>query len=418
MLIWIAFAVLTAAVLAAVLRPLLGAPAPRGDGLALAEPAADVAVYRDQLAEVQADQARGLLTPDEAENARREIARRLLAAANRATLTAAPDLRLNPTQAAAREAKRAKMAAARGRASAMRQPLATGLALGLPVATLGLYLVLGSPALPGRPFVAVAAAPLANAGVADLIAKVEARLATNPNDVAGWDVIAPVYLRLGRFADAANAYATAMRLQSETTQRLAGFAEASIMAGNGIVSEPARAAYETIRMREPARIEPRFWLALADEQDGKLDKALGAYRALVADNAAASWRPVVDERIAIVEKRLQPSPLPSPLRGGAGAGGTPDRARGPTAADIAAANTMTPADRATMISGMVDGLAQRLAKQPRDLAGWQQLVRAYTVLGDKPKAATALATARATFAGEPASLDQLGALARELGIGS
>ena len=76
MLDWLAFAVLTAIVLAAVLRPLVR-PTPTSGP----RDAADVAVYRDQMAEIATDTARGLLTPVEAENARREVARRLLTAA-------------------------------------------------------------------------------------------------------------------------------------------------------------------------------------------------------------------------------------------------------------------------------------------------------------------------------------------------
>ncbi len=89
----------------------------------------------------------------------------------------------------------------------------------------------------------------------------EARLREDPDQGKGWEVIAPVYLKLGRFRDAANAYANAARLNGETVALLAGRAEAAMLASDGIVTEEARTAYEKILKLEPRRVEPRFWLA-------------------------------------------------------------------------------------------------------------------------------------------------------------
>ena len=99
-------------------------------------------------------------------------------------------------------------------------------------------------------------------------------------------MIAPVYLKLGRYADAAAAYANAVRLQGESVNLLAGLAEASIMAKDGIVTEEARAAYEKILKLEPGRVEPRFWLAMGKEQDGRLADALADYSALLKEAPA------------------------------------------------------------------------------------------------------------------------------------
>ena len=123
----------------------------------------------------------------------------------------------------------------------------------------------------------------------------------HPEDGEGWDVIAPVYYKLGRFRDAANAYAHAARLKGETVRRLAGLAESAVFAADGIVTEEARAAYEKILKLEPGRVEPRFWLALAKEQDGKLADALADYKALLAEAPPdAPWRAAVEGRIAEV----------------------------------------------------------------------------------------------------------------------
>src|SRR5690606_8684079 len=106
--------------------------------------------------------------------------------------------------------------------------------------------------------------------VGELIARVEERLRAHPEDGQGWDVIAPVYLRLQRYADAAHAFAEANRLQGESVRRLLGFAEATMLANNGIVTEPVRRATLRVLELDPDRIDVKVWLALAKEQDGDL----------------------------------------------------------------------------------------------------------------------------------------------------
>jgi cytochrome c-type biogenesis protein CcmH len=236
---------------------------------------------------------------------------------------------------------------------------------------------------------------------------VEARLREHPEDGDGWDVIAPVYFKLERFRDAANAYARAARLKGETVRRLAGLAEAAVLAADGIVTEEARLAYEKILKLEPGRHEPRFWLALAKEQDGKLESALSEYRALLADSPAqAPWRATVQSRIADVSGRLAGTHRPDA------------RAPGPSAEDVAAAEKLSPQDRAGVIAGMVDGLAARLKRDGSDLAGWQRLINAYAVLGRGQDARAALAEARKNFAADGDAQAALAELARSLGLDS
>ena len=138
-------------------------------------------------------------------------------------------------------------------------------------------------------------------------------------------------------------------------RRLAGFAEAAVLAADGVVGEEARLAFEKILKSEPGRPEPRFWLALAKEQDGKLADALADYKVLLAEAPAeAPWRGAVENRIAEVSERL------------GGAEKVLPAGRGPSATDVAAAEKLAPQDRARMIAQMVDGLAERLeARRPR-----------------------------------------------------
>ena len=380
MLLWLLFAMLTAVALAILLAPL--ARAPRAGERA---PVATFAVYRHQLEEIEAERELGRVNEAEALATRAEVARRLLASAD------------------AEESDR-KAGAALPRQGA---PIAAAVAVLVPLLTLALYLTHGSPGLPSYPMAGRSGLPLEQANVAELIAKVERQLREHPEDGQGWDVIAPIYFRLGRYREAADAYAKATRLQGETTRRLAGFAEATVLAADGIVGEEARVAFEKILQLEPARPEPRFWLALAKEQDGKLAEALADYRALLAQAPAeAPWREAVDGRVTELSRRLAaPGTMEPPPSG-------------PSAADVTAAEKLPAEERARMIGQMVDGLAERLKRDGSDLAGWLRLVNAYAVLNRKDDARAALAQARQHFPTDEKALSELAALAKSLGLGS
>ncbi len=378
MLFWLLCATMTAAALYAVTRPLI-LPDSGNDAQ---DVAADLSVYRDQLNEVDADRARGLLGDDEAAAARTEVSRRLLARADR-------DVPSSGRVADGRHAARVFL----------------GTAIVVPLVAMAFYLANGAPGLPGTSGSQSRSAPIADAGIAGLIAKVEERLQTHPEDGKGWDVIAPVYLRQGRFTDAAQAFRNAIRLLGESPSRIEGLGEASVLAANGVVTEDAKQAFERLLELEPGRPEARFWLALAKEQDGQLAQALADYQKLIADAPAdAEWRSAVDERIKLLIARLE------------GKGQQP--VPGPSAEDVAAASKLDPAARAQMIEQMVTGLAERLKTDGNDLAGWQRLLRAYAVLGQKDKGTEALAEARKVFSSDQAALSSLDTLARSLGFDS
>jgi cytochrome c-type biogenesis protein CcmH len=388
MLLWIAFALLTAAVLAWVLAP-LAQSAPVGDAPASAEAGAR-AVYRDQLAEIEAERAAGLIGAAEAEAARIEVSRRLLASA------------------AGAEAALAGAPAALARVRHQRIVLATAAAV--PLLTLGLYLAHGSPGMSAGALSARTDAEREGAKLALMVAKVEERLRAAPGDGKGWEVIAPVYLKLGRFADAATAYATAARLQGESVNLLAGLAEASIMAKDGIVTDEARTAYAKILKLEPGLPEPRFWLALGKEQDGRLADALADYSALLKEAPSeAPYRPALEKRIAEVTARLPSGAETKP---------TAKAPSGPSAADIEAAAKLSPGERAAMIAGMVEGLAERLKRNGQDLPGWKRLIQSYQALDRRDDARAALAEARRRFEGDAAALADLSRLAKQLDLGS
>lgn len=380
MVLWIAFAVLAAAVVWAVTRPLLasGSDAPKAAD-------SELAVYRDQLDEIESARAQGHIAGSDAEGARIEVARRLLQRAQETS-------RLDAT--------------ARGETSRARQA-ALCVAAALPVVGIAVYLALGSPALPGRPYAERLEVPLEQASAADLVAKVEAHLRQHPEDGRGWDVLGPVYLRTGDFQQAADAYERAIRLLGDEPKRLAGFARATIMVQNGVVSEPARQAYAKLRAQDPQAIEPQVWLAIAKEQDGDLAGAASEYRTLLAGGGSQEpWKGLLDERLRSVTQRL------------AGAEANPAAPNIEPADAMGPAAAMSPQDREKFIGQMVDGLAARLKKDGNDLDGWMRLVRSYAVLGRKQEATTALTDARRQFAGDEKSLAELHALAESLGLGS
>jgi cytochrome c-type biogenesis protein CcmH len=384
-LLWVIFAVLTALVLYALLRPLAGGRASEESRAAF-----NATVYRDQLGEIESDRERGLIGKSDAEAACIEIARRLLA-----------------TDA---EEKGSKSLPAHFPTRALR----IGLAVALPLAALGLYLVYGSPRLPDQPLTARLEDPASDKDLAVLVARVEARLREHPEEGEGWEVIAPVYMGARRYTDAAEAYRQAIRLLGESPKRLSGYGQALVLANDGVVSEDARRALERAIALDPNLIEPRLVLIIAKEQDGQYAAAADGWRALLATAPAdAPWRRLVEQRLADDEGRLAGKPVGGKQEGTSSAGPS-----GPGPDDVAAAQKMNPADRQAMIQTMVQRLADRLAQNGDDLAGWLKLVRAYTVLDRKDDAVKALKQAKTQFSGNAEALQQLDALAAELGLKS
>ncbi len=395
MLLWIALAVLTAAVLGSLLQPLA-----RGGESDLRPEDADLAVYKDQLAEIEADKARGLIGADEARSARAEVARRLI------KISESGAEAVNTISPAAGLLK-------------PRYVIAV-VAVLLPLVSAGVYLRLGAPNVPDMPLAARLDAPADQAPVLQMIAKVEQRLNQYPEDGKGWDVIAPIYMSLGRYPNAAEAFGNAMRILGETPQRLAGYAQAALLAGDGVVSDDVRRAALKLLELEPGRSDAQLWLALGDEQEGKLAGALASYRRILAGAPAEwPWRAATEERIRAMQARLAGVPLAEGAKTSDALAAEPTvRPNGPSAADVAAARDMSPDQQSVMINDMVGRLAKRLDRDGKDLAGWLQLMRAYKVLGRSEDAAKALANAKRNFADDAKALNEIDAAARNLGIAS
>jgi cytochrome c-type biogenesis protein CcmH len=359
-------AVLTAAASLAILVPLHRASGGRSGAVA-------AAIYRDQLEELDRDVARGVVAEGDAGAARAEIARRLIKAS--APVGADPP------------------------GSVVGRKVATFVgAAFVPIAAVAIYLLIGAPGMRDAPLSARQNAPLANQDVAMLIARVESSLSKNPDDGRGWSVIAPIYARLGRYADAQNAYQNAIRLLGPTADREAAIGEAITNGAGGVVTQEAKAAFQRALALDAKAISPRFFLAMALGQEGKTNEAIAAWQALLADAPAedAPWVTTARGELA----RLQ--------SGNATPGPTPDQ--------VTASENMTPEQRTTMIEGMVASLAQRLESQPDDPEGWARLIRSYVVLNRSGEARDALSRARAALAAKPDELAKLASLAQSLGL--
>ncbi|RUW50757.1 c-type cytochrome biogenesis protein CcmI [Mesorhizobium sp. M8A.F.Ca.ET.208.01.1.1] len=374
MLFWVIAAILTLGASLAVLLPLAGASkgaSSSGDH--------DLEVYRDQLAELDRDAARGLIRPAEAAEARAEIARRIL--------------RLGNADITGKTSGRA--------ASVTARLVATVAVLAVPLVSWGLYSQLGSPDLPSQPLSERLAKNPADSSVDELVARAEAHLAANPADGRGWDVLAPVYLRMQRFADAAAAYRNAIRLDGDSAVRQAGLGEAIAGAAGGIVSADAQDAFEAALKLDPANAKASFYLAMALAQEGRGKEAAAAWQVMLGKLPLDSpWRGAVEQALA---------KSGSEVASGAAA-------KGPDTGDVDAASSMSPQDREAMINTMVAGLDDKLRQNPRDPEGWMRLVRSYVVLGKTGQARDALGRAIAVFGADSDEAKKFTAFGASLGL--
>jgi cytochrome c-type biogenesis protein CcmH len=363
--LWFVFALMTVAAVFAVLWPLGRRAAPQTGGN-------EATVYRDQLAEIDRDLAGGLIGASEAEAARVEIARRLLAASDsQRDLPAPTDAR-------------------------SRRVAAIVALLGVPLAAIALYLPLGSPQLGDFPLVARARAPDATQPLGNLVAQVESHLEKNPSDARGWSVLAPVLARLGRFDDAVRAYRNVLAYGGDSSGRRADLGEALMTAAGGVVTSEAKAEFERAVALNADEIRASYFLGIAAEQDGRSEAAASIWKAMLAKAPAdAPWRPLVQAALARV--------------GGVAAPALSDDT-------MAAAKDMNQIDRGAMIRGMVERLATRLKQNGDDVEGWLRLVRAYMVMGERDKAVSALTDARQAVANDAERLKQLNDGLKNLGL--
>ena len=345
-MLWAAFAMMTSAVVLALVWPL----STRREGLGARD--SDIAFYRSLLVEADDDVRCGLVAAGDAVATRTEIGRWLLASIN-----SAPE--------------------GRPRASRRRRPsrgfAVVAAVVVLPLVALSSYLTVGAPNQPDMPIASRRTGGEFNLAAA--IPEVQARLAADPSDGRGFQVVAPIYLQMGRFQDAARAYRAALRLLGENAQERASLGQALTMAAHGVVTTEARAAFDQALVDDPKQPIARFFDAIAVERDGGKDRARKLSKALEANSLSGAPR--------MDAARQHPDGLSGATR--SDAEGTHS---GEATADIAA---LPPEQRGNAIRGMVGGLAERLSKDGHDIQGWLRLIKSYAVLGEHEKAEAAVA---------------------------
>lgn len=371
MLFWIFAAVLTAAVLLLIVPPLL-----RTAGSGPGREEFDREVYRDQLDELERDRSRGLINDAQAEAAKAEIARRMLATAEK---TAANGGAVSPRSA---------------------RILAVLLALVLPVGALAVYGSVGRPDLPAQPLASRNIEQERGGPPKSVLAamdKLKAQLAENPGDIQGWLILGQAYAKMGRNGDAADALRHAVALNRDDVEVQGLFAETLVSANDGMVPEEAVAAFDAVLAKEPKDPRARFFAALARFQAGDQRGALDRWSALMAESPAdAPWVPVVRDQIreAAVALNLDPAKVtPQPLPPEQKEQAAPN-AQGNAQANPQANAQGNGAGQDEMIRGMVANLAARLDADPSDVDGWLKLARSHGVLGDTAKALDAARKAR------------------------
>jgi cytochrome c-type biogenesis protein CcmH len=365
MTLWFVFALMTVAAIFAVLWPL-------GRGAASKAGGNEAVVYRDQLAEIDRDVAAGQIGASEAEAARVEIGRRLLAAADNAR-----DL---PVQSN----------------PGLRRSSAVLALVGLPVAAVALYLALGSPKLGDFPLSSRTRTADASQPLENLVAQVEAHLEKNPTDGRGWNVLAPVLARLGRYDDAIRAFRNSIAYNGDGAERRSDLGEALVGSAGGVVTAEAKAEFERAVALNASDPKANYFMGLAAEQDGRNAEAAAIWREMLARAPQdAPWRPLVQAALVRVG-----GPAPPALSN----------------ETMAAAKDMNEADRGAMIRGMVERLATRLKQNGDDVEGWLRLVRAYMVMGERDKAASAVLDARQAVANDAERLRQLNEGVKNLGL--
>ncbi|MCV2889596.1 c-type cytochrome biogenesis protein CcmI [Ruegeria aquimaris] len=378
-----------------------------------AEPAAayDLRVYRDQLAGVDRDLARGVIDAADAERIRTEISRRILAA----------DTQI---QAEAKDP-------AQTRRGAMIVALSS--ALVIVAGSLWFYSSLGAPGYGDLPLklrleiaeqnrtdrpaqgeaetrMPAQAQPQIEPGYADLLQKLRETVAQRPDDIQGHMLLAQHEANTGNLRAAYAAKARVIELlQGDTTAAdYSEQAELMIMAAGGYVSPEAEAVLRQALLRDPEYGPARYYWGVMLIQVGRPDLAFEIWaRTLEAAPADASWAEAIRTRIGEVALRAGVDYTPPPVAA----------LPGPSQEDMQAASEMDPDTRNEMIRGMVERLSERLATDGGTPQEWARLIGALSVLGETERAGAILTEARQVYAETPEALALIESAAQQAGLG-
>ena len=358
MMFWVLAAALALITALAFVWPIL-----RGTGEALDRADSAIAIFRDQLAEVDRDAGRGLISDEEAGAARTEIQRRMIAA----------------------DKARGAGTSSGGRGAGVLLVCAVL----TPIAGAGLYTQLGAPGTPSLPFAERGAEQEDAQNLNNLTAQLRKRLEADPDggEARGWQLLATTYMNMGRFADAAYAYTKIINDPQASSATWSQYAEALISSEQGVITKPAEDAIAKALELDPLNPAGTYYRALALDQAGQtLDGRRLILERVAAEGAEQPWMETFlrEANRMGAEFGLDPVGLPD----------FPEAPRGPSAGDVEAASELSEEERMAFIRSMVSGLAERLEDEPGNLQGWLQLARAYMVLGQRGDARGALESAK------------------------
>lgn len=360
---------------------------------------ADLAVYKDQLAEIDRDLARGTLAPEDATRLRSEIGKRMLEA---------------------------------DRAAAAGEPASSGGGTGILAAAvlamvlpggLALYWWLGAPGYPDMALgprlqaldAGIATRPAQEAELARLGTPRDAALDTRlADELAAIDDPAALAEEFRKRFEAGELQAAvrvqertlAVRGEAASANDHANMALALVAEAQGYVSPEAEAELRKALQMDMTNELSRYLVGEMFLQGGRYDQAFKFWRPLAEQGAPDSpWVASIRERI---EQVAELAGVRYALPGG--------DAPGPTAGDMAAAGEMTPEERQAMIEGMVAQLSDRLASDGGTVEEWNRLIRSLAVLERKPEAQKIYDEAKVKFEGRSTELSFLKQAAVESGL--
>lgn len=235
----------------------------------------------------------------------------------------------------------------------------------------------------GRPLSSPPSAPAPSShpdmSLEAVTAGLEKKLETAPDDVDGWILLGRSYAALKNWDRANTVFRQTMKKWPDNVDIKVAYGESLMAAANGHVTDAARQAFDAAIADDPTNVRARYNLALFEFQTGHVDKARADWLNLANSLPQASpWRPEIQARLDEASAKLG---MAAPKV----AATTPDAPapaeRGPSQADVEAAQSLTPTQRAAFIDGMVESLRARLESNPNDRDGWLRLGKSYGVLG-------------------------------------
>ncbi len=396
---WTIAVVLTLVTMAVAIYPLL-----RKERKIESANAYDLTIYKSQLKEIDGDVERGLIDEAEADAARAEVARRLIGAQD-ALDKESSEMRPN----------RDALSSEEDSGTSNLKFAVVVIALLIPLLSSGLYFALGSPGLQSQPLQLRLSKPPEQQSLTELVASAERKLSRNPDDLAGWKGLAPIYARMRRTEDAIVAYRNILRIEGESVETLSDLGEVLVIQDAGVVNAEAQELFQRANLLDAAAPKPRFFLAIALGQVGQEREAIKKWQELVDDSAEdAPWIPFAKNQIAALEKRLA-----SPAEGKDGNASAAESGSGlanPSKEDVQNAAEMTAEERQQMIEGMVSNLAERLNSDGGTPDEWVRLIRAELVLNRPDMAAKTVTRALDALQSDVEGIEKVKAAARSLGV--